>query len=123
MYMMLVTNRRDALREVVNTVIDGLGCECVTAGSAETTLHMVAETTPDLMILDEAVDGMPGIHIAREVVMKNPMVNIALVSSLPEAAFHDRTEGLGILARLPLQPKAADARKLVEKVRQLLPAA
>lgn len=123
MYVMLVTNRRDALREVVTTVIDGLGCECVTAGSADTALHMVAETTPDLMILDEAVDGMTGIHIAREVVMKNPMVNIALVSSLPEAAFHERTEGLGILTRLPLQPKAADAQNLLDKVKQLLPAA
>ena len=38
---------------------------------------------------------------------------------MPEEAFHDAMEGLGILASLPLAPTADDARRVLRLLEEL----
>jgi hypothetical protein len=52
--------------------------------------------------------------------MVNAMVNTAVMSSLLGQQFHEASEGLGVLARLPLEPSAVDAANLLRTLRNLL---
>jgi hypothetical protein len=54
-----------------------------------------------------------------ELLMVNAMVNTAVVSPLSDQEFHEASEGLGVLARLPLMPDKRDAARLLHKLRQL----
>ena len=72
-----------------------------------------AESVPDLMIIDESVDGQSCLTIARQFIRINAMINLVAVSSLPSAAFHEAAEGLGILAQLPPHPLRRQADTLL----------
>ncbi len=69
----------------------------------------------DLIILDETIDERSSIDAAKEIILRNVWVSLALVSSLDEDAFHEAAEGLGILCRIPPAASAADADELLRK--------
>ena len=90
------------------------------ADSGRNGMSMIAEHDFDLVIADENLADMTGIDFVRKVVSKNPMVNSAVVSSLPQDDFHEASEGLGILMQLPVRPKGEDAVRLLEHLKQIL---
>lgn len=56
----------------------------------------------------------------RELLTSNAMVDTALVSPFPREDSHKASEGLGILAHLPLMPGKSDALELLLRLRQIL---
>jgi CheY-like chemotaxis protein len=80
----------------------------------------------DLVIVDEQLDDMSGIEFVKQLVKVNPLANTAIVGSLADEAFHEVTEGLGVLMQLPTQPTEQDAEALLAvlaKISGLMPAA
>lgn len=69
----------------------------------------------DLVILDEMIDGRPALDAAKDIIMKNAFVYLAIVSDLPHDSFHDMAEGLGILAQLPSRPTETDFEALMRQ--------
>lgn len=69
----------------------------------------------DLVILDETIDGRPALDAAKDIIVKNAFVYLAVVSDLPEDRFHDMAEGLGILAQVPSRPTEADFEALMHR--------
>jgi len=67
----------------------------------------------DLVIVDEQLDDMSGIDFVRQLVAVNPLANTALVGSLPDEAFHEATEGLGVLMQLPPHPGEQEGERLL----------
>lgn len=86
----------------------------ITAGSQDEALAKLSPDLPDLIVIDENVAGTSGLTIARNVLMKNAMANQAVVSSLSSEEFHETSEGLGIMAQLPPEPDAAQAKIVLE---------
>lgn len=82
------------------------------AENVEAAIAAASHSHPDLMVVDESIGGVSGIEIARRLVLANAFVNIAVVSSLSGEAFHDLSEGLGILAQLPKNPGEGEAEIL-----------
>jgi DNA-binding response OmpR family regulator len=74
----------------------------------------------DLVIVAESVQDISGLAMAAELVAKNPLVNIALVSRLDGDIFHERSEGLGILMQLPEDPGPPAARALLDRLETVL---
>lgn len=70
----------------------------------------------DLIILDETIDERSGIDAAKEIILSNLWVSLALVSTLDEDAFHEAAEGLGILCRIPPGASAAIAEALLQSL-------
>jgi hypothetical protein len=58
--------------------------------------------------------------LVREIISANAMVNTAVVSALSEEDFHDKSEGLGVLCRLPIVPGCNDSEALLQKLRRVL---
>jgi two-component SAPR family response regulator len=89
------------------------------AGSGGGTLAWLLKNSADLVVAAEQLDDMNGLEFAKKLVIQNPMVNCALVSSLSEGDFHEASEGLGILAKLPPDPGEPEAVDLLKKIRAI----
>ena len=73
-----------------------------------------------LPIIDIELPDTEPLPLVQELLTVNAMVNTAVVSPLTEEEFHEASEGLGILAHLPLRPGRSDAAELLRKLRQIL---
>jgi hypothetical protein len=78
------------------------------------------ECTPLLIILPFPEDARALRGEVAKILMKNARAHFAVRSDLGEKVVHDACEGLGILGRIPLRPKAADAAPLIERLRRVL---
>lgn len=90
------------------------------AASGAEALAMLSARRVDLVVIDETLQEMSGLDLARQVAARNPLAAVALVSPLAPEEFHESTEGLGILAQLPRHPGAAEFRDLFEKMRRVM---
>ena len=100
------------------------GVELVPAATGAAGLAQLQGRAVDLVIVDEQLDDMSGIDFVHQFVKVNPLANTAIVGSLPEAEFHEATEGLGVLMQLPPRPQEADAESLLAvlaKISGLIP--
>ena len=88
--------------------------------SGTAVLEKVTGQKYDLMITDENLDDMTGLELAEKVIKINPMINCAAVSSLSHDEFHEASEGLGLLAPLPLRPGAAQAEDILKRLREVI---
>jgi DNA-binding response OmpR family regulator len=76
--------------------------------------------SPHLVVIDHELPDIEPLKLAWELLTVNAMVNTAMVSALSDQEFHEASEGLGILARLPLEPEGSDAAELMHKLRKVL---
>ncbi|MDW7771487.1 MAG: response regulator [Desulfobulbaceae bacterium] len=76
-------------------------------------IRQKTEKAIDLVVIDEHLPDMTGIEFVRHLVRIDPLVHTAVIGSLPDLAFHEATEGLGILLQLPPQPREQDAEMLL----------
>ena len=74
---------------------------------------------PHLMIIDYLADIEP-LSLVQKLLTVNAMVNTAVVSPLADEEFHEASEGLGILGRLPVESGMSEAADLLQKLRQVL---
>ena len=95
------------------------GCTVTTVPDAADCIDCVQRQAPHLVVVDA-----PTQEQARQDVIGimriNALVLAAVVSDMPEEAFHDAMEGLGILASLPSEPGPEDARRLVRLLAEIL---
>lgn len=75
------------------------------------TLEKIREDYYTLAVLDEKLPDSTGEKLAEEIIKINAMTNTTLVSDLSDHDFHEATEGLGILMKLP---KVIDEEKAQE---------
>jgi DNA-binding NarL/FixJ family response regulator len=90
----------------------------VTSGAAA--LEAVRASAPHLVIIDGHLPDTAPFDLVQELLLINAMVNTAVVSPLDDEEFHEASEGLGVLGRLPLEPGPGEAAQLLGKLRRLL---
>lgn len=117
--VLLVTVRAEALSLFVNTLTDDPGVRLEVLPTGEAALDRIRRNPPDLAVIDQGLPDMFALDLTARVVASNPMVNTAVVSPLSEAAFHEASEGLGVLAKLQSMPTAQDGRELLVRLRQV----
>lgn len=93
---------------------------CFRAETSQLALELISEKAIDLVIVDDTFADASGIDFVKQLVSENPMTNCALVSSLSEKAFHEATEGLGILMQLPRQPGEKQAQLLMDTLYKII---
>ena len=89
-------------------------------GSGAEALETARTTKPQLIIIDGGLGGAEPLELVQQLLMVNAMVNSAVISPLAEAEFHEVSEGLGVLGRLPEEPDANDAADLLIKLKKVL---
>ncbi|MBC2714755.1 MAG: response regulator transcription factor [Desulfobacteraceae bacterium] len=118
-HFLIVTSNEHKFSEFTNALTSENTVETSRAASSKEALDAISGAIPDLVIIDEEVGGTPGLEIARSILMKNAMVNQAVVSRLSSEEFHEVSEGLGILAQLSLEPDAAQAKTLLDLLKKM----
>jgi CheY-like chemotaxis protein len=74
---------------------------------------------PQLVVIDAELGDLSAVELIRRLLGIDAMINTAVASAEAEAIFHEETEGLGILMKLPPLPTPAEAGRLAECLDQL----
>ncbi|MFH0729600.1 MAG: response regulator [Pseudomonadota bacterium] len=117
--LLLVTSNKTDFSIFSQELVNQNEVSLVWADSGDDALSKISKQGVDLVITDEKLNDMPGLVFAEKLVKQNALINCAVVSALPEKEFHEASEGLGLLAKLPPRPAAADARNLLERFRMI----
>jgi DNA-binding response OmpR family regulator len=80
----------------------------------------VRTASPHLAIIDFELPDTDPLPLVQELLRVNAMVNTAVVSPLSDEEFHEASEGLGVLTRLPEKPGRSDASELLRKLKRIL---
>ncbi|MEN8245861.1 MAG: response regulator [Thermodesulfobacteriota bacterium] len=101
------------------TALEENGALVTCLDSGQQTLDTVSEKTFDLLVADETLGDMAGLELIESVIMTQPMLNCAAVSSLSKEDYHEASEGLGVLMQLPSEPGKEDADALMKHLNKI----
>jgi len=118
--ILLVTTRPDELRTFTQYLCHEPEVQLQQVPGRKETVEKVRHFSPHLVIIDNDLRDTGSLDLVRELLKINAMMNTAVISPLTDEQFHEASEGLGILCRLPLEPGKADARDLLEQLRIIL---
>jgi DNA-binding NarL/FixJ family response regulator len=94
------------------------------AGIVESDPKAVLETCmvnpPDLVIVEDRLTGMTGIHFLAELLKVSWTTSTILIADEEEEAIHDRTEGLGILGAIRTADDVKSLDRLLDKFREIV---
>ncbi len=117
--ILLVTSEREPFSEFATVLKKKDGVELFWAESGQIALKMLGNTPADLVVVDENMGDMTGIEFMKNLLAINPMINCAAVSPLSHEDFHEASEGLGVLAQLPVSPGKLDVENLLKRLNDL----
>ncbi len=83
-------------------------------------LEAARTADPHLVIIDFELPDTTPLDLVQKLLMVNALVNTVVVSTLSEEEFHEASEGLGVLGRLPKEPGESDAADLLHKLKTVL---
>lgn len=103
----------------LKTALDENDIRTTCLDSGGEVLSAVAEKSFDLLVADEDLGDMSGLELIASVIVRQPMLNCAAVSSLSPGDFHEASEGLGILMQLPVKPGRKEADQLLDHLNKI----
>ena len=117
--LLLVSPDKDAFSGFSSVLAEHDDVELSWAECGEAAFRIVSETTVDLIVTDEKLGDMTGLGFAGRLLAVNPMINCATVSRLSAKKFHEASEGLGLMAQLPVSPGKVQAEALLQQLRDI----
>lgn len=119
MKILLATPRPEELQNFATGLKQESG-HPVFAENGKKTLDLISSEKPDLVIVDDCLPDYNSLTLIREIVMRDAMINTALITGMDDTEFHEKSEGLGVFMRLPLQPEARDALELIQTLKKII---
>ena len=101
---LLVTPSQADLETLASALEEYKDVQVSWAASGSQALNKASEAPIELVVTEEDLGDMTGFQLAEKLLKLNPMINCAIVSPLSVEAFHEASEGLGIMAQLPAKP-------------------
>lgn len=120
MHILIVTRRALQLAAFADALAQGTGLELRFTDGWVNSQATLKTLPPAFVVLDEGLRGGPPLELAKKLLQISALINIAVVSPLSPEAFHEASEGLGILASVPVNPTAADGRALAQVFRKFM---
>lgn len=117
--VLLVSPDKDSLSGLASVMVEQGDVDVSRAESGGKALEIASDAAIDLVVTDESLGDMTGLEFAGRLLSVNPMINCASVSRLSPENFHEASEGLGLMAQLPIQLGKEDAEKLLQHLRHL----
>ena len=117
--LLLVSLDKDSLSGLASALVEHGDVDLSWVGSGQSALEIASDTVIDLVVTDERLGDMTGLEFAARLLSVNPMINCASVSRLSSDNFHEVSEGLGLMAQLPVQPDKEHAEELLQRLKYL----
>ncbi len=118
MRILIASSRPEALDDFAS-MLSATGAKTETVASGAAALESVKAEAPTLVVIDAVLPDYEPLKLASALLTVNAFINTAVVSSMSEEAFHEASEGLGILTSLPDPPGVGDASALFGKLKRL----
>jgi CheY-like chemotaxis protein len=118
--ILIATSRPEAMRAFADGLRSDSQVRLESVSSGTDAVEFVRKSPPNLVVVDTGLPDNEPLKLVSALLMVNAMVNTAVVSPLSEEEFHEASEGLGILERLPEVPARSDAAELLLKLRRVL---
>ena len=112
--IMLISQDSASLKGLESGLGKMNGVELVFVTSKNEVLEKVEKNTIDVVVTDAELADEEPLALVTEIMQKRPLINCAMVNSLPPEDFHEYTEGLGVFMQLPLSPGEKEAEKMLE---------
>jgi DNA-binding response OmpR family regulator len=112
--ILLVSKGSASLAGLADELIKRKEFDVMQVKSGEEALSLVRENRADVVIAAEVLSDGLALPFVQELMRKHPLINCAMISSLPPEDFHELTEGLGLFMQLPINPGAEEADKMVQ---------
>lgn len=109
----------DAMKDLIAELEKHEGVNVTITDTAGFVLDKISRETPHLVIAAETLRDSSGLDLAAKIAATNPMINCAVASALAPPAYHEASEGLGILMQLPVKPTKEDATALLNHLKQI----
>jgi PleD family two-component response regulator len=119
-HIVLVTPRLKALQRFSEALSSNPEVRLDSVISGVEAVEAVRTVVPHLVIIDSNLPDTTPLDLVQKLLMINALVNTAVICPLSDAEFHEVSEGLGILSRLPVEPGRTEAADLVRKLRMVL---
>ncbi len=119
LYILLASQTKENLSDMASALTEHKEVELSWAESGDKALQLAKESNIDLAITDEDLGDMTGLGLAGKLLMVNPMINCAAVSSLSPEEFHEASEGLGLLGQLSSKPDKKQAEELLGRLKDI----
>jgi DNA-binding NtrC family response regulator len=111
--ILLVSARKEELDPFIQGLQSGENVHLIQAETPEEALKTASSKGPAMAILDGSMGNDFGLDLAKEFLKLNAFINTAVMSDMDETVFHEKSEGLGVFAQLPLKPDGQHARALL----------
>ena len=118
--IILATARPEGMAAFVEALSSDTGVHLKRVYSGTEALAAVRAACPHLVVVDSDLPDIDPLGLVQKLLMVNAMINTAVISPLTEEEFHEASEGLGVLSRLPVEPGPSDAAVLLHKLRRVL---
>lgn len=117
--MLLVSQQTALWTPFLEKLKIDLGVDVETVHTGAEAMHFARETDPVAVIIDQHIPDVDGIDLVRQLMTINAMIHVACVSDLPKEAFHEASEGLGVLMQLSPNKDLSEASQLAVCLRQV----
>ncbi len=117
--ILLVSHDKRFLSGLASAWAESGDVDLMWAASGKMALGIAADTAIDLVVTDDWLGDMTGLEFAGKLLAVNPMINCASVNYLPPEAFHEASEGLGLMAQLPVHPGKEHAEELLQSLKHI----
>ena len=121
--ILIVTPDRTSLSAFATSLEESQDVQVTWAESGQAAVSDVMKHTPLGVIIDENLPDMSGLDLVRRLLPINAMINTVMISKLPPEAFHEASEGSGIMAQLPPKPTPSDALAILDRLERFSAAA
>ncbi|MEJ2657574.1 MAG: response regulator [Desulfobacterales bacterium] len=117
--IVLITPERNIFSEFASALEQNKDVELSWFATGQEVLESISNNPVDLIVVNENIGDMTGIEFMKKLLSINPMITCAAVSPLPHEDFHEASEGLGVLAQLPVNPGEFEAEDLLKRLKRL----
>ncbi len=117
--ILIVTLHRSSFLSLAECLEEDQDVQVSWADSGQAAISDVMKHPPLGVVIDENLLDMPGLDLVRRLLQINALINTVVISDLPPEAFHEASEGLGILAQLPPQPTPEDVRTILARLKRM----
>jgi DNA-binding response OmpR family regulator len=117
--VLIVTPHRSRLAEFAQCLAEQHDIQVVWAEDGKAAIADVMRHPPLAVIIDDNLLDMPGFDLVRRLLPINALINTAVISDLSAEAFHEASEGLGIMVQLPPTPAKSEALAVLARLKRM----
>ena len=115
MKVVILTGRRASLQDFA----DGFGADIAWAADAADVLGRAGSERWGGVVVDAMTPGLDYKSFLMDLLRVNAMLNTVVVTDMDEEAFHEDSEGLGVLCPVPAEPARAQGAEVAARLRRM----